>query len=470
MNEIKIYGAKWCADCKRVCEFLDRNQVNYQYINIEIDVSSAHYVEELNDGKRIIPMVLVNEKKLVNPTNSKLSQLLGLNEGIRIVFYGADWCPDCRRAKLFLQMNKLNFLYIDVDKSEEAAKTVEEINIGKRVIPTLLINDIPFSNPKNDFLRELFQIEKKQDSFVYDVVILGGGAAGLTTSIYCQRDKLNTLILEKNTIGGNAALTSKIENYPGFTEVSGPELMNRMAEQATTYGAKIETGIEVKYLLKDAEEFKIVTDSGNFHSKTVVVSTGSTFRRLNIPGENELIGSGIHFCATCDGAFYRNREVIVIGGGNSALEEAMFLSSFCKKVKIIHRSPVFKANATIVEKINQINSIDIYRDHTPVRFNANETGNFRSISARNNETGKEIEIFADGVFIFIGLRPNTGFLKEIIELNDEGFVVTNGLNQSNIPGIFAAGDCRKGAIAQVASATGEGVVASYGIREFLKFN
>lgn len=468
-EKVEVYGAQWCADCKRVCAFLAKNGIKLSYVNISMDSSVASHVEKLNDGKRIIPTVLIDGKKISNPTNEKLSKVLGINDNFRIVFYGADWCPDCRKTKLFLQLNKLNYYYVDIDENPDAAQVVEKINKGKRIIPTLLVNNIAIPNPKNEQLRELFNIEAKQDSFIYDVAILGAGAAGLTTSIYCQRDKLNTLVLEKNTVGGNAALTSKIENYPGFVNVSGPELMNRMADQATTYGAKIETGVEVKYILKEEDEFKIVTDNGNFYSRSVVVATGSTYRRLNIPGENELIGSGIHFCATCDGAFYRNKEVIVIGGGNSALEEALFLSSFCKRVKIIHRSPEFKASPTIVEKVKLIDNLEIFCNYKPKSFNKNESGNFHSLTVQNNLTGENMNIEADGVFIFIGLKPNTAFLNEIVELNDDGSIITTGLNESNIPGIFAAGDCRKGAIAQVASATGEGVVASYGIREFFKF-
>ena len=205
-----------------------------------------------------------------------------------------------------------------------------------------------------------------------------------------------------------------------------------------------------------------------FLGKSVVLSTGSTYRKIGIPNEEELIGSGIHFCATCDGAFYKDRDIIVIGGGNSALEEGIFLAGFCKSVKIIHRSAEFKASQTYIEKLETIDNIETYMDKTPVSFMANEKELFEGIKVKNNSTGEEEIVKADGAFIFIGLIPNTDSFKGIVALNESGFITTTGLAETSLEGVFAAGDCREGAIAQVAAATGEGVLASYGIRQYLK--
>jgi thioredoxin reductase (NADPH) len=244
--------------------------------------------------------------------------------------------------------------------------------------------------------------------------------------------------------------------------------MKKMAEQAQTYGAKVETGVDVNYIDKKDDLFTVKTNMGEYYSKTVVISVGSTYRLLNIPNEKELIGAGVHFCATCDGAFYRDKEIIVIGGGNSALEESIFLAGFCKKVTIIHRKNEFSASETYIEKLKEIENITVLKNKESLEFLKNDKDTFKGILIKDNDTHKVEEVQADGAFIFIGLIPNTASFKNVIDIDERGFIITNGLGQTNIPGVFAAGDCRKGAIAQVASATGEGVLASYGIRDFLK--
>ena len=387
---------------------------------------------------------------------------------VKIEMYGADWCPDCRRAKSFLESNKIEFDFVDIEKDPSAGKKVEEINSGKRIIPTIIIDGVAHTNPDNPKLMQLLSIEHSSSDKIYDVIIVGAGAAGLTTSIYCQRDNLDCLVLEKKNVGGNAFLTEKIENYPGFTTISGPKLMEKMFEQAKIYGAKIEEGVEVKEFKKNDSIFDVDTNLGNFKSKSIVFATGSTYRMLNIPGEQELIGSGVHFCATCDGAFYREKEVIVIGGGNSALEEGIFLSRFCSKVKIICRKPEFSASKTYIDKLPDIKNIELYMNKTSYEFVSNDKGLFDSLKIKDNKTNEEEFVKADGVFVFIGLIPNTKFLNDFIELDQRGFIVTDCASaKTKVPGVFAAGDCRAGAIAQVAAATGEGVLASYAVKSFL---
>jgi len=241
-----------------------------------------------------------------------------------------------------------------------------------------------------------------------------------------------------------------------------------MEEQAKTYGAAIKTGEEVVGIEKVNGMFSIQTKGANYSGKTVVLSTGSTYRMLGIPNEDELIGSGIHFCATCDGAFYRDKDIIVIGGGNSALEEGIFLAGFCKSVKIVHRAEKFSASETYIEKLKSIDNISTYMNKTSMAFVANENGLFEGLQMKDNETGEEAVLKADGTFIFIGLIPNTQAFKEVVDVDNGGFIQTTALAQTSVDGIFAAGDCREGAIAQVAAATGEGVLASYGIRNYLK--
>ncbi len=468
MNEIILYGADWCPDCRRAKAYLKENNVDYTFIDVDLDKEATSKVEKINNGKRIIPTLIIKGKSYTNPDNIELASILGINEMGKVQLFGADWCPDCRRAKSFLRDNSINFEFIDVDKYDWATQKVEKINNGKRIIPTVLINGKPYANPDNLELTELLSINVEKEHKIFDTIIIGGGAAGLTTSIYAQRDRFDTLILEKSTIGGNAFLTEKIENYPGFQSISGPKLMEKMEEQAKTYGAVIKTGEEVVSIKKQDNLFSIQTKGATYLGKTVVLSTGSTYRKLEIPNEEELIGSGIHFCATCDGAFYRDKDIIVIGGGNSALEEGIFLAGFCKSVKIIQRSKNFSASETYVEKLKTIDNISTYMNKTSLEFVSNENNLFKGLKVKDNETNKKAVIEADGAFIFIGLIPNTQSFKDVVSLDERGFIQTSGLAQTSVEGIFAAGDCREGAIAQVAAATGEGVLASYGIRNYLK--
>ncbi len=468
MTDILLYGADWCPDCRRAKAYLKENTIEYTLIDVDLDKEATARVEAINNGKRIIPTVIIKGKSFTNPDNIELASVLGINDVGRVQLFGADWCPDCRRAKSFLRDNSINFEFIDVDKHNWATQKVEEINNGKRIIPTILIDGKPFTNPDNVELTDLLSINVEKEHKIFDTIIIGGGAAGLTTSIYAQRDRFDTLTLEKSTIGGNAFLTEKIENYPGFQSISGPKLMDKMEEQAKTYGAVIKTGEEVVAIEKLDDVFSIKTKSTTFLGKSVVLSTGSTYRKLGIPNEEELIGSGIHFCATCDGAFYRDRDIIVIGGGNSALEEGIFLAGFCKSVKIVHRSEKFSASETYVEKLETIDNISTYMNKSSIEFISNNKGLFHGLKVKDNDTNEEAVLKADGVFIFIGLIPNTKSFKGVVDLDSRGFIQTTGLAQTSVEGIFAAGDCREGAIAQVAAATGEGVLASYGIRNYLK--
>ena len=468
MNTIDLYGADWCPDCVRAKAFLTKNKVEFNFIDVDLDESATKKVEEINNGKRIIPTVIINGKPHTNPDNAQLAAEIGLNKIGTVVLFGADWCPDCRRAKAHLIDNKINFQFIDVDQHDWATEKVETINKGKRIIPTLLINNTPYTNPDNTRLNELLKIDEEKEEKVFDAIIIGGGAAGLTTSIYAQRDHFSTLILEKKTIGGNAFLTEKIENYPGFTSISGPALMAKMEEQALTYGAAIKTGEEVTSITKEANIFSLTTKTNTYKSRSVVLSTGSTYRQLGVPGEQNLIGSGVHFCATCDGAFYRDKEVLVIGGGNSALEEGIFLSGFTKKVKIITRNKAFTGSQTYIDKLPAIDNIETYHNQEIIEFKVNKKDQFGGLLVKDKTTGKESILTADGVFVFIGLIPNNNSFKGLVEMNKQGFITTTGLAQTSVEGIFAAGDNREGAIAQVAAATGEGVLASYGLRSYLK--
>ncbi len=469
METIEFFGAAWCPDCQRAKAWLDQHGIDYDYRDIQIDDEAVKQVEAINGGKRIIPTLHILGKEVANPSNTDLAQLLGVNEVGRVQLYGADWCPDCKRAKGFLDQQGVHFQYIDVDQFDWATAKVEEINKGKRIIPTILVDGEPYTNPDNATLREVLKIEAPDTDTVFDVAIIGAGAAGLTASIYLEREKFSTVLLEQKTVGGNAYLTKEIENYPGFQNISGPDLMDRMRKQAEVYGATVREGVAVEGFGCDDGVFHLKTSDVPVRSKAIIVAVGSTYRRLDIPGEEELIGSGIHFCATCDGPFYRDRRVIVIGGGNSALEEGIYLSEFCKEVTIVHRKPEFSASATYIEKLPTRDNVKTLLNTTPVEFRANDKKQFDALRVRDNDSDEEHTLKADGVFIFIGLVPNTAFLKDSIKLDDRGFIATEpDAVITTAPGVFAAGDCRRHAIAQVAAATGEGVLASYAAKNYLR--
>lgn len=385
----------------------------------------------------------------------------------RIVFYGARWCPHCRRAKQYLADHGVDFRYLDIDRDPAAAARLEKMSGGNPVIPTIIIDREMMVNPDNPTLRRILGISEKNRRRVYDVLVVGGGAAGLTAALYLQRERFETAVLEKISPGGNAALTDNIENYPGFQDISGLDLMETMAGQAARYGARIESGVEVLSLARDGNCYLARTNDGLRAGQAIIIATGSVYRTLGIPGEADLVGAGVHFCATCDGPFYRDREVIVIGGGNSALEEGLNLARYCRRVTVVSRGKKLSATRIYQEKARQAENMTILLDRESVAMKAGENGRFRALVTRDGASGRKVEITADGVFVFIGMTPNTSFLEGFLDLDDDGRIIAGGLNETSRKGIFAAGDCRSGAIAQVASATGEGVVASYGARDYL---
>ncbi len=242
MNTLDFYGADWCPDCQRAKAYLKEHNIDFNFIDVEIDKEATARVDEITKGKRIIPNLILNGKSHTNPDNAELANILGVNPQGVIKLYGADWCPDCQRAKSYLQDNGINFQFIEVDKHDWATKLVEETNKGKRIIPTIFIADKSYTNPDNSVLKKILNIGQKKEKHVYDCIIVGAGAAGLTASIYIQRDRFTFLILEKKNIGGNAFLTEKIENYPGFTNISGPKLMERMSNRPKPTELRLKPG------------------------------------------------------------------------------------------------------------------------------------------------------------------------------------------------------------------------------------
>ena len=301
----------------------------------------------------------------------------------------------------------------------------------------------------------------------WDCLIIGGGPAALSAAVYTSREDIQTLIVEKGVVGGLAAITEKVDNYPGFAQgVAGLELAQQLQQQAERFGTVLE--MDEVLALKTAGSGFVATlaSQQQILTKTVLIATGSEWKKLNIEGEDQFYGRGIHNCATCDGAFYRDKELIVIGGGNSAAQESLFLTKFAKKIQILIRKDHFKASDILVKDVEKHPKIEVCFQTSPRAFRARSGGGLEVVVERG---GQEELMSADGVFVFIGLRPNTGFLDaKWLKLDEFGFVLTDISFATNVPGIFAAGDVRSGATMQIASAVGEGASAALSIRHFLE--
>jgi len=301
---------------------------------------------------------------------------------------------------------------------------------------------------------------------VTDVIIIGGGPAGLTAGIYSARSGLKTLLIEKLMPGGQVLLTDVVENFPGFPEpVSGFELMSRMREQAERFGLKIETAEAVKLDLFSNHKV-ISTDSGNFNGKAVILCMGASPKRLDISGEAELTGKGVSYCATCDGPFYKDQNVAVIGGGDSALEEALFLTKYVRSVHIIHRRDSFRAIKILQDRVISNKKITIHWDTVPVKLSG--TGSLEGINIKNIKSGKESFLPTAGVFIFVGYKPNTDLCRGLLELDNAGFIKTNYDMSTSVPGVFAAGDNCSKLLRQISTAVGEGATAAFAAHKYLE--
>lgn len=309
---------------------------------------------------------------------------------------------------------------------------------------------------------------RNMETEVKPVVMIGAGPSALAAAIYTTREDIDTTLYEKGVIGGLAAITDIVDNYPGFPEgIGGMALADQLQKQAERFGAHIEYG-DVS-AIKDCGEYRELTIDGKaVRAKAVLIATGSDYNKLGIPGEAEYYGRGVHYCATCDGAFYRDKRLVVVGGGNSGVQETLFLTRFASHIDLLVRSTV-KASQVLQDELQKYveqGKVTIHLGTTPNEIVADENGKVVKVTGAKN--GAATEFATDGVFVFIGLKPNTQFLANSgIELDSLGLIKTNEHLATTMPGVFASGDVRSGATMQVASAVGEGATAALNIREFL---
>ena len=305
-----------------------------------------------------------------------------------------------------------------------------------------------------------------EKSKAYEVIIIGGGPAGLTAGLYTSRSRLRTLLIESSIFGGQITTTELIENYPGFPQgITGAELGQLMEEQARRFGLEMvnQEALEVKL---EGEKKVVRTHEADYEAEVLIVSSGTEYRRLGIPGEEEFVGKGVSFCATCDGAFFQDSRIVVVGGGDSALTEALFLTKFAKEVTIIHRRDALRATKIYQERTFANPKIKFLWNSVMQEIKGDKM--VQSILVRNVKTGEVKEFETEGVFLFVGIVPRTQFLKGLVQMDDGGYVLTNEDCETSVKGIFAAGDCRKKLLRQITTAVGDGATAASAAEKYLE--
>lgn len=298
---------------------------------------------------------------------------------------------------------------------------------------------------------------------MYDIIIIGAGPAGLTAAIYARRAQKSVLVIEKGVFGGQVTFSPKIENYPGFGELSGNELADKMVEHAISLGAEFE--MENVFEIADGDVKEVKTENGSFFGKTVIIATGAAHRHLGVSGEEEYIGNGISFCAVCDGAFYSGQDVTVIGGGNSALQEAILLSETCKKVTVVQNLPTLTGEEALQDILKNKDNVEFVYSSVVTGFSGE--GTLSGIFVKNTDTLEEKNIPCDGCFVAIGLIPATSFVKDTVKLNSYGYVDAGESCKTDVQGIFVAGDCRSKEVRQIATAVADGATAALAAVNFV---
>jgi|AntRauTorckE6833_2_1112554.scaffolds.fasta_scaffold00579_12 thioredoxin reductase (NADPH) len=392
------------------------------------------------------------------------------------IVYGAAWCGYCQALKSYLESLGVPYDYRDVDDKVIEREMLEKTN-GTYLIPTLIAGDTVVQNPNNEKVKELLGMSHTVDTAdtspdekeIHDVIMIGAGPAALSAAIYTTREDIETVLYEKGVIGGLAAITDWVDNYPGFPKgLAGLDLAEDLRKQAERFGADIRLG-EVLSIADESELKKLETTDGDVYARAVLIATGSDYKKLGIPGEDTFYGRGVHYCATCDGAFYRDKHLVVVGGGNSAAQEAVFLTRFATKIDVLVRSDKMRASEILQQDLEKHkDKITIHYNTTTDEIVGSDSG-VTEVVGTDKTTNEKVTFKTDGVFVFIGLKPNTEFLHTSdIELDEIGMVKTFTGLETSMKGVFCAGDVRSGATMQIASATGEGATAALMMRKYLE--
>jgi len=309
--------------------------------------------------------------------------------------------------------------------------------------------------------------KETKEEIIYDAIIIGGGPAGLTAGIYLSRARMNTLLIEKAMPGGQAILTEIIENYPGFPHgIAGPELMQKMEEQAVRFGLKIEYREVEEVKIKEDKTKVVKINNKEYKTMTIVLASGAEASKLSVPGEEELRGRGVSYCATCDAPFFKDQKIVVVGGGDTAIEEALYLTKFVREVTIIHRRDRLRATKILQERVFANKKINFTWDSVATKILGKEK--VEGVLIQNKKTNEEKEISCQGVFVFVGNVPNSKFLNKIIKLDQKGYILTDDNMMTSQEGIYACGDVRKKLLRQVVTACGEGATAAFAAQKYIE--
>jgi len=301
---------------------------------------------------------------------------------------------------------------------------------------------------------------------VYDVLIIGGGPGGLTAGIYAGRAQLKVGMLERLMPGGQVASTDRIENYPGFEDgIGGMELMQKMEKQARRFGLEVLSG-KVNDVQLDSNPKKVVADGAEYFARTVIIATGTDPKLLNVPGEAEFKGRGVSYCATCDGPFFQDKDVVVVGGGSSGIQESLYLTRFVRSIQLVEFLDHLNAEKILEKRARENPKFSFYLNHQVLSINGKEK--VESVTVKDRATGDEKVLKADGVFIWVGLIPNTDFVEGKVDINKWGYVVTNEKMETSIPGVFAVGDVRDKEIRQISTAVGDGTIAAQSALKYIE--
>lgn len=387
-----------------------------------------------------------------------------------IKMYGAPWCPDCRRSKMFLGEHRVPYDWVNIDEDAAGRSYVEDLQGGGRSIPTIVFADGSYLlEPSNEELARKLGLTLEAEQRFYDLVIVGAGPAGLAAAIYAAREGIECVVIDRSALGGQAGVTERIDNYPGFPDgIGGAELADRFVQQARRYGVELLSAVGVGRITTEHEDVELALSNGqSVGAHAALITTGSSYRRMEVQGEDTLIGAGVHFCATCDGPFYRGaEELLVIGGGNSGLEEGLFLSQFADRIRIVQRGPELTASRLLQDKVLTHPQFEVHTSTEVVELRG-KAGKLTDVLARNTESGEQFTWHPAAAFVFIGQDPNSAFMEGALSLDRWGFIETDHFATS-LPGVFAAGDVRSGSTKQLGAATGDGIAALIAVREYLQ--
>jgi alkyl hydroperoxide reductase subunit F len=387
-----------------------------------------------------------------------LPEVLLSMAGVKV--YTTENCPYCRMVQAFLRKHDVAFELVDVGKDREAAREMIELS-GQRGVPVTVVGDDVVVGFDAKRLRELFGTPPEE--VVYDAVIVGGGPAGLTAAVYCARKLMKTVVVAEN-IGGQAAWSWAIENYMGFSTISGEELVHKFEEQVRGFDVRLELE-SVGEVRKEGETFLVRTASGTvYRARTLILSPGKEPRRLGLPGEDLLMGKGISVCAICDAPLYRGKPVAVVGGGNAALQTAIEMTKFASSVALIARRSL-RCDEVYIDRAEKA-GVKTFSHHEVTALHGD--GSLTGITIRDRETGEETDLGVEGLFLAIGLAPNTGFLKGLVALNEQGEIIIDENGHTSVPGVFAAGDATCVKAKQIIVAAGDGAKAALEAHEYFE--